>query len=81
MRFRALFVIAVLAVASPGLVEAQSITGSVRDQTSGSPVGAAQVFLEGLNIGGLTQSNGQYLLAACGRTNSRWSGKRVTRVC
>ena len=62
MRFRALFVIAMLAVASPGLLEAQSITGAVRDQTSGSPVEAAQVFLEGLNIGGLTQSNGQYLL-------------------
>ncbi len=48
--------------ASPGLAEAQTITGVVRDQATGNPVEAAQVFLEGLSIGGLTQANGQYLL-------------------
>ena len=62
MRLRVMVAVALLAVVSPCLVEAQSITGTVRQQTTGSPVEAAQVFLEGINLGGLTQSNGQYLI-------------------
>lgn len=62
MNLRSLPTFTVLALALPGMVEAQSITGAVRDQTSGAPVVSAQVYVEDLDIGGLTQSNGQYLL-------------------
>ncbi|MBT8485309.1 MAG: SusC/RagA family TonB-linked outer membrane protein [Phycisphaerae bacterium] len=48
--------------AATSLAEAQTVTGVVRDQTTGNPIEAAQVFLEDLGIGGLTQANGQYLL-------------------
>ena len=62
MKSRTLLIAVMLALATPGLVEAQTITGSVRDQSTGNPIDAAQVFIEGLNIGGLSQANGQYLL-------------------
>ena len=52
----------VVLLASPTLVDAQAITGSVRDQASGNPIESAQVFLEGLNLGALTGANGEYLL-------------------
>ncbi|MBO76773.1 MAG: hypothetical protein CME17_05005, partial [Gemmatimonadetes bacterium] len=52
----------VLLLASPLQVDAQQITGTVRDQASGSAVANAQVFIEALDIGVLTQSSGQYLL-------------------
>ena len=52
----------VLLLASPLQVDAQQITGTVRDQASGSAVANAQVFIEALNLGVLTQSSGQYLL-------------------
>lgn len=62
MRIRTLPPVLVLLLAAPGLLQAQSITGTVRDQASGAPVVSAQVYLEDLSIGGLTQANGQYLL-------------------
>ena len=62
MRSKALLAFVVLALASPSLLEAQSVTGVVRDQATGTPVEAAQVFLEGLNLGGLTQASGQFLI-------------------
>jgi len=49
--------------ASPGSLSAQSVSGTVRDQGTGNPVAAAQVFLEGLNLGTLTQSDGSYTIA------------------
>ncbi|MEC9355857.1 MAG: TonB-dependent receptor plug domain-containing protein, partial [Gemmatimonadota bacterium] len=52
----------VLLLASPLQVDAQQITGTVRDQASGSAVANAQVYIEALNLGVLTQSSGQYLL-------------------
>ena len=52
--------LALMFTASPAVLEAQSITGTVRDQGSGDPVAAAQVFLEGLNLGALTQADGSY---------------------
>ncbi|MEJ2206113.1 MAG: SusC/RagA family TonB-linked outer membrane protein [Gemmatimonadota bacterium] len=39
-----------------------TITGVVRDATSGAPLPSVQVFVEGANIGSLTQANGRYLL-------------------
>ena len=62
MRSRALLTFALTALLAPSLLEAQAITGVVRDQASGNPVEAAQVFIEGLQLGGLTQANGQYLI-------------------
>ena len=53
---------AVLVAAAPSIAEGQTVTGSVRDQATGNPIAAAQVFLEDLSLGGLTQANGQYLL-------------------
>ena len=55
-----LLALALMLTASPAVLEAQSITGTVRDQGSGDPVAAAQVFLEGLNLGALTQADGSY---------------------
>ncbi len=55
--------LALMITASPGVASAQSVSGTVRDQGTGDPVAAAQVFIEGLNLGTLTQSNGTYTLA------------------
>src|SRR5262245_44777780 len=41
---------------------AQQITGTVRDQRTGQPMAAVQVFIQGSGIGALTQANGRYLL-------------------
>jgi len=62
MKWRALFVITVLAMAAPSLLQAQAVTGAVRDQASGTPIASAQVSIAGLNIGGLTQANGEFLI-------------------
>ena len=43
-------------------VGAQQITGTVRDQRTGQPMAAVQVFIQGSGIGALTQQNGRYLL-------------------
>lgn len=62
MRRNTLFALIALAVASPTLLAAQTVTGTVRDQATGNPVNAAQVFIEGLDIGSLSQADGQYLI-------------------
>lgn len=62
MKWRALFGITVMAFAIPSMVQAQAITGAVRDQATGTPIASAQVSIAGLNIGGLTQANGEYLI-------------------
>lgn len=66
MKRLALLALAVILVAAPAALTAQSssITGTVRDQGTGDPVAAAQVFLEGLNLGALTQSDGSYTIAS-----------------
>ena len=51
-----------LVLVLPLQTDAQQITGTVRDQSSGIAVSNAQVFIEALNIGVLTQASGQYLL-------------------
>ena len=53
-------------VAWPPALGAQtvaSITGTVRDQGTGDPVAAAQVFVEGTSLGSLTLANGSYSIA------------------
>ncbi len=62
MRSAPWLALVVLLLASPLQVDAQQITGTVRDQATGSPVANAQVFIEALNLGVLTQASGQYLL-------------------
>jgi hypothetical protein len=57
-----LFALIALAMASPALLQAQTVTGTVRDQATGNPINAAQVFIEGLDIGSLSQADGQYLI-------------------
>ena len=41
---------------------AGTVTGRVIDEQSGLPVAAVQVFISSLDLGGLTQQNGRYLL-------------------
>ena len=50
-----------LATALPSVASAQSISGAVRSQ-AGSPMASAQVYLEGLNLGALTQADGSYAI-------------------
>ena len=47
-----LLALALMITASPGVVSAQSVSGTVRDQGTGDPVAAAQVFIEGLTARG-----------------------------
>ena len=63
MRRHALLAHIAFAMASPAVLPAQTVTGTVREQTTGNPVNAAQVFLEGPGLGALSQSDGQYLIA------------------
>ena len=62
MRRNTLFALIALAMASPALLQAQTVTGTVRDQATGNGINAAQVFIEGLDIGSLSQADGQYLI-------------------
>ena len=62
VRRNTLFAFIALAMAAPSLLDAQTVTGTVRDQATGNPVNAAQVFVEGLDIGTLSQASGQYLI-------------------
>ncbi len=67
-RFRVLsafgaFVTALLLVVpSLGAQQGGTITGRVNDASSGQPLAAVQVFISALDLGGLTQQNGRYLL-------------------
>lgn len=38
------------------------VTGTVVDQATGEPLAGAQVYLDGIGIGGLTQENGRFFL-------------------
>jgi TonB-linked SusC/RagA family outer membrane protein len=42
--------------------QAGTLTGVVQDQAGGQPVPSVQVFIADLNLGGLTQQNGRFLL-------------------
>ena len=53
-----LFVIFSLIAGASGI-----LTGTVTDAATGQPLGAAQVFLPGLNLGGHTNQQGRYLLS------------------
>ncbi len=61
---RVLGAAAAILIAAPGLVAQQggTVTGRISDSQSGIPIGAVQVFIPSLDLGGLTQQNGRYLL-------------------
>ena len=66
--FRLCVVLAVagaLAALAPvsALAQRGTLTGTVTDQTTNVPLGSAQVFILGANVGGLTNSDGRYLIA------------------
>ena len=42
--------------------QAGTLTGVVQDQSGGRPVPSVQVFIADLNLGGLTQQNGRFLI-------------------
>ena len=62
MRYLCSLALGALLLLPPQFGEAQTVTGSVRDQATGNPVVGAQVFIEGSDLGTLTQSSGRYLL-------------------
>src|SRR5688572_3311919 len=49
-------------VVVPQLEAQQELTGTVRDQRSGQPLSAVQVFVAGSGMGALSQQNGRYLI-------------------
>lgn len=53
-----------LLVAVPSLDAQQTgtVTGRVTDSQGGAPIASVQIYIEGLNLGALTQQNGRYLL-------------------
>jgi hypothetical protein len=50
-------------IAAPGLAaQAGTVTGQITDSRTGQPLVTVQVFIETLDVGGLSQQNGRYLL-------------------
>jgi TonB-linked SusC/RagA family outer membrane protein len=55
---------AALLLGAPSLSAQQTgtVTGRVTDAQGGAPIASVQIYIEGLNLGALTQQNGRYLL-------------------
>ena len=54
---------AAILIATPGLAaQAGTITGRVTDSQAGQPISSVQIFIVSLDLGGLSQQNGRYLL-------------------
>jgi TonB-linked SusC/RagA family outer membrane protein len=60
--FGALVTALLLVVPSLGAQQGGTVTGRVIQTSTGQPVAAVQVFISALDLGGLTQQNGRYLL-------------------
>ena len=60
--FGALVMAFLLVVPGLGAQQGGTVTGRVLDSQRGLPVAAVQVFISSLELGGLTQQNGRYLL-------------------
>jgi TonB-linked SusC/RagA family outer membrane protein len=60
--FGALVAALLLVVPNLGAQQGGTVTGRVVDSQTGEPVPAVQVFISTLDLGGLTQQNGRYLL-------------------
>ena len=55
---------AAILIAAPGLAAQQggTVSGRVTDSQSGLPLPTVQIFIQSLDLGGLSQANGRYLL-------------------
>lgn len=64
--FRSVFLAMMFFAVGPAMVAAQqgTITGLVTDAATGEPLSAAQVFIQGTNIGALSNQLGRYLILA-----------------
>ncbi len=60
--FGALVTALLLVVPSLGAQQGGTVTGRVVDASTLEPIAAVQVFISALDLGGLTQQNGRYLL-------------------
>ena len=60
--FGALVMAFLLVVPGLGAQQGGTVTGRVVDASGGQPIPAVQVFISNLELGGLTQQNGRYLL-------------------
>ena len=60
--FGALVMAFLLVVPGLGAQQGGTVTGRVLDEQRGQPIPAVQVFIANLELGGLTQQNGRYLL-------------------
>ena len=60
--FAALVMAFLLVVPGLGAQQGGTVTGRVVDARGGQPIPAVQVFIANLELGGLTQQNGRYLL-------------------
>ena len=60
--FGALVTALLLVVPSLGAQQGGTVTGRVTDASTLEPIAAVQVFISALDLGGLTQQNGRYLL-------------------
>ena len=60
--FGALVMAFLLVVPGLGAQQGGTVTGRVLDAQRGQPIPAVQVFISSLDLGGLTQQNGRYLL-------------------
>ena len=55
--------VAVVLISAPSLAaQTGNVTGRITHALTGSPIPAVQVFISSLDLGGLTQQNGRYLL-------------------
>ena len=61
---RAIALTAAVLLAAPALLSAQqgTVTGTVRDQSTGDPMSTVQIYIPALDIGVLSQENGRFLL-------------------
>jgi TonB-linked SusC/RagA family outer membrane protein len=62
MKPLAAVLLTLLVLAPPAHAQTGTVTGRVTDAQNGQPVSSVQLYVQGLNIGALTQQNGRYLL-------------------
>ena len=65
MRSVSWLALVILILVSPLQVDAQQITGTVRDQATGSPIASAQIFIEELGIGVLPRFLSKHSALEC----------------
>ncbi len=61
--FGALVAALLLVVPGIGAQQGGTVTGRVLDAQTGEPIAAVQVFISALDLGGLTQQNGRFLIS------------------